>query len=472
MAAQLASITAYEDEPTIDAKDLAVDVYTYAYPLILMDTTRRVATSVAEADCEYGTGAPTNQFSHLRRYCPSVASNDIVRPTLDTLYSTLWFDVTDDPLIVSVPDAGARFYSLMLADYWTDVFASIGSRTTGTGAQRFAIARSDWQGELPGDIRVYRSPTALGSLIGLTQVLGADDVAAVSSFQAGLSATPWSARGAVHRLPPATNTVGYFPSCSPAEIVSAMGALEYLSRFCDLTRSNPPHAHDCSIVDRMRRVGLIPGSPLDPAALSPEVMAAMECARDVALLGFNTAYGRSFTVTNGWRYPGRPRGAFGTDYATRAAAAYAGLGVNASEDAISYVAAKDANGAVLDSSHCYALTFPRNKQPPAHGFWTLTLYDDRQRFASNPIERFALGALNDLVHGRDGSITVYVQRESPGPQLERNWLPCPRTGAFSLVLRLYWPAAAAVNATWAPPGLRRIDAGQSLAPQGYLQGLH
>jgi hypothetical protein len=222
----------------------------------------------------------------------------------------------------------------------------------------------------------------------------------------------------------------------------------------------------------MRRVGLIPGSPLDPAALSPEIMAAMECARDVALLGFNTAYGRSFTVTNGWRYPGRPRGAFGTDYATRAAAAYAGLGVNASEDAISYVAGKDASGAVLDSSHCYALTFPRNRQPPAHGFWTLTLYDDRQRFAENPVERFALGALNGLVHGRDGSITIYIQRESPGPQLERNWLPSPRTGAFSLVLRLYWPASAAVNATWAPPGLRRVDAGQSLAPQGYLQGLH
>src|SRR5688572_6899973 len=186
MAAQLASITAYRDERRIDAKDVAVEVYTYAYPLILMDTTRRVATSVAEADCEYGTGAPTNQFSHLRRYCPTVASSDIVRPTLDTLYSTLWFDVTDDPLVVSVRDAGARFYSLVLADYWTDVFASVGSRTTGTGAQRFAIARSDWQGELPDDIRVYRSPTALGSLIGLTQVLGAGDVAAVSSFQAGL----------------------------------------------------------------------------------------------------------------------------------------------------------------------------------------------------------------------------------------------------------------------------------------------
>jgi hypothetical protein len=472
MAAQLASMTAYEDEQKIDAADVAVEAYTYAYPLILMDATRRVATSVAEADCEYGTGAPTNQFSHLRRYCPSIASNDTVRPTLDTLYSTLWFDVTEDPLIVSVPDAGDRFYSLVLTDYWTDVFAAVGSRTTGTGAQRFAIAGPNWRGQLADDLRVYRSPTAFGSIVGLTQIFGADDVAAVSSFQAGLSATPYNDRGTVHSLPPATNTVGYFPSCSPAEIVAAMGPLEYFSRFCELTRNNPPHAHDCSIVDRMRRIGLIPGNPLDPATLSSEIMSALSWARDVALLGFNTAYGRSFNVTNGWRYPRRPRGAFGTDYSTRAAAAFAGLGVNASEDAISYVAVKDSVGAVLDSSHCYALTFPRNRQPPAHGFWTLTLYDDRQRFAINPIERFALGALSELVPGRDGSITIYIQRESPGPQLERNWLPSPRSGAFSLVLRLYWPASVAVNASWSPPGLLRIDGGRAFASQGYLQGLH
>jgi hypothetical protein len=251
-----------------------------------------------------------------------------------------------------------------------------------------------------------------------------------------------------------------------------MSALEYFSRFCDLTRNNPPHAHDCSIVDRMRRIGLIPGMPLDPARLSTEVVAAMEWARDVALLGFNTAYGRSFSVTNGWRYPGRPRGAFGTDYSTRAAAAFAGLSVNASEDAISYVAVKDSSGTVLDSSRCYALTFPRNKQPPAHGFWTLTLYDDRQQFARNPIERFALGALNELAPGRDGSITMYIQRESPGQPLERNWLPSPRAGAFSLVLRLYWPASMAIHGSWSPPALRRIDAGQGLASPGYLQGLH
>jgi hypothetical protein len=256
-------------------------------------------------------------------------------------------------------------------------------------------------------------------------------------------------------------------------MVAAMDAVDYFSHFCELTRANPPHAHDCAIIDRMRRIGLVPGTPLDRTALSSEVVAAMEWARDVALLAFKAAYGRSFDVTNGWRYPASPRGAFGTDYCTRAASAYAARGMNAGEDAISYVAAKDAQGTILDSSHCYALTFPRNKQPPAHGFWTLTLYDDRQRFAHNRIHRLALGSLDELIPGRDGSITIYVQRESPGSELERNWLPCPRSGAFSLVLRLYWPAATAINGAWSPPGLRRFDGGQSFRPRGsYLQGLH
>jgi hypothetical protein len=241
-------------------------------------------------------------------------------------------------------------------------------------------------------------------------------------------------------------------------MVAAMSSLEYFGRVCELTSHNPPHAHDCSIVDRMKRIGLVLGSRLDPTAISRDVLAAMDRARDVAILGFNTAYGRSFTMVNGWRSPVRPRGAFGTDYATRAAAAFTGLGVNASEDALSYVAGKDSSGALLESSQRYTLTFSRFQQPPTQGFWSLTLYDDRQRFADNEAERFALGDCSDLVVGRDGSTTLYIQRESPGPERESNWLPAPRSGAFSLILRLYWPGSMAINGAWSPPPVRRTGA--------------
>jgi hypothetical protein len=460
MTACPVSILAHADEPSIEeTREIAIDAYTYAYPLILMDATRRFATCAPRADDEHGTGAPINQFSHLRHW-PGVASNDDVRPNLDTLYSTLWFDVTDGPLIVNVPDSNERFYSFVLIDHWTDVFASVGARTTGTGAQCFAIASASWQGELPDGVRIYRSPTALGSIIGLTHVRGADDVPNVARFQAGVSATPWSVSSTIRSLPATSGRDAFLPSCSPADMVDAMCPVEYFGRFCELTRINPPHAHDYAIVDRMRRIGLIPGGSFDPATLSSDVLAAMDGARDVCLWGFSTAYGRSFKVTNGWRSPRKPRGAFGTDYATRAAVAFAGMGVTASEDAISYIAGKDAGGALLDSSHRYTLTFARRQQPPGRGFWSITLYDDRQRFAENRIARFALGAQDDLVPGRDGSITIYIQRESPGPEREQNWLPAPRSGTFSLALRLYWPGPMALNGSWSPPALVRIGDSQ------------
>jgi hypothetical protein len=468
MTAPLASISARAAEGPLDVRDIAVDAYTYAYPMLVMDTTRRFATSLPEPDCEHGAGAPMNQFSHLSHW-PGAASCEVVRPNLDTLYSSLWFDVTADPLIVSVPDAGDRFYSLMLIDYWTDVFASVGSRTTGNAAHRFAIAGPSWHGSLPDGIGVYRSPTGLGSIIGLTQLNGAHDVASVAHFQASLSATPWSIGGSVHRLPPKLPDAP-LPAGSPAEIVAAMSPLEYFGRLCELTRDNPPHAHDRSIVDRMKRIGLTLGSPLDPASISRAVLAAMDRARDVAIVGFNAAYGRSFTTVNGWRSPGRPRGAFGTDYATRAAAAFAGLGVSASEDALSYVAGKDSSGALLDSSQSYTLTFSRHQQPPTQGFWAITLYDDRQSFADNKARRFALGNCYDLVPGSDGSTTLFIQRESPGSERERNWLPTPRSGTFSLVLRLYWPGSMAVNGSWSPPPVRRTGGAQGLAQPWHGHG--
>jgi hypothetical protein len=289
----------------------------------------------------------------------------------------------------------------------------------------------------------------------LTQVRSAQDIPNVARFQGALSATPWNVWGAVHRLPAPSSTDEFLPPCSPADRVDAMSPLEYFGRFCELTRHNPPHAHDYAIVDRMKRIGLVPGGPFDPSTLSSDVLDAMAWARDACLWGFSAAYGRAFRMVNGWRSPGRPRGAFGTDYSTRAAAAFAGLGVSASEDAISYVAGKDSTGTRLDSAGRYTLTFPRREQPPARGFWAITLYDDRQRLAENRIGRFALGDANDLLSGRDGSVTIYIQRESPGPDREQNWLPAPRSGVFSLVLRLYWPSSTALDGSWAPPPLQR-----------------
>jgi hypothetical protein len=450
-----ANVVARVERRRLDALDIAVEAYTYAYPLVLMDTTRRLATNVSRADCEYGGGAPINQFSHLRRLADATSA-DVVKPSLDTLYSSLWFDVTHEPLVISVPDSDERYYSLSLLDYWSDVFASPGARTTGTEAQLFAIAGPSWAGALPRGMRTYRSPTACGWLIGLTHLRGADDIGRVARFQAGLTATPWSSWGQLTPLvrracDPAER------GSSPSETVALMSSSEFFSRFCELTRHNGPHAQDYSLIDRLGRIGINPGHRLDVGALAPDVRLALEKAPRLAIQAFEAALERSGTLVNRWRTLGKPRGTYGTEYTVRAAVAHSGLGATPNEDALAYVTNEDGAGNVLDASRRYRLTFPRGMLPPARAFWSLTLYDEHLGFADNPWGRYALGDASNLITAADGSVTLYIQRDPPEASRESNWLPAPRSGKFSLSLRLYWPAPAVLGGAWSPPAIQRVD---------------
>ena len=148
-----------------EARQIARDVYVYAYPMVLMDVSKQVSTNVREPN---GLTAPINQLAHGRTF-PDPSFTIVVRPNADTLYSSLNFDVSKEPLIITVPDSGGRFYLLPFLDEWTDVFAVPGKRTTGTTALTFAIVGPNWRGELPADIKRYDSPTAFGWMGGRTQ---------------------------------------------------------------------------------------------------------------------------------------------------------------------------------------------------------------------------------------------------------------------------------------------------------------
>jgi len=127
------------------------------------------------------------------------------------------------------------------------------------------------------------------------------------------------------------------------------------------------------------------------------------------------------------------------------------------EDAIAPTALTMADGTPFDSDAKYELRFPHTGLPPARAFWSLTMYDDRQVLADNPIGRYAISDRDHLHFDSDGSLMLYIQRESPGRHMESNWLPTPREGAFTLTLRLYWPEPAALDGTWAPPLVKRVS---------------
>jgi hypothetical protein len=452
--------------------DIAVDAYIYAYPMVLMELTRRNATNVSSA---LDGKAPMNQFGHKTTF-PDARTPGARWPNTDTLYSSMWYDVSKGPLIVRVPDPGNRFYVLSLLDMWTDVFASRGTRTNGNGPQAFAIVGPYWTGALPAGVDVIRSPTSMGWVVGHVQADGPDDYPAVNRFQADMGATPYvapapapmgrrtppaaltpmtptSPRAAMQPMPaPATQTAA--SSAPPVDQVAAMDAATFFGIFADTVRNNPPHANDYPMLDRLRRIGLGTSAPfafnrLDPAVQQALAQAGPEAGRRIA-----DAVARLGSGMNGWNTVFGGIGSYGTNYLRRAAVAYAGLGAGLPEDILYPVTLIDSDGDRLTGGDDYVLHFEKGQLPPVNAFWSLNLYGPDQTFVDNPARRYAIHSRDKLHYNADGSLDIYIQNRAPRGDRQANWLPAPADGPFMLNMRLYWPQDIALDQQWAPPPVR------------------
>ena len=311
--------------------DIATSAYIYAYPLILMELTRRIGTNVA--DTRQFSKAPMNQFANLPAF-PDATFTDVVRANVDTLYSLMWFDVAQEPLLISVPDSGGRYYLLEMCDMWTDVFDSPGKRTTGTSAQVLAIAGPGWQGQLPAGTTLIHSPTAIGWIIGRTQTNGKADYDAVHKFQAGLTATPLSQWGKPYQPPAGRINPDWDMRTPPVEQVEKLSPAAYFSLFAELSALNPPHANDYPILHQMRRIGIEPGKPFAFDRASPEIQRALTAAGPAALKAIKARMAKAGVASAGWRTNLTAIGTYGADYLTRAGVAYTGIGANTIEDAV------------------------------------------------------------------------------------------------------------------------------------------
>jgi len=432
--------------------DIAVDAYIYAYPMVLMELTRRHATNV-QSPVE--GRAPVNQFGHRTTF-PEAKSASMAWPSADALYSSLWYDVARQPLVIRIPESGGRYYAISLLDMWSDVFASRGSRTAGSGPQTFAIVGPTWQGALPPGIEMLRSPTASGWLIAQVQTRSPAEYAEVNQFQANMSATPLTPVSLSYTTSSVSNAALNTQE-PPIEQLARMDAATYFTLFANLLRTNPPHANDYPILERMRRIGL--GTPsfasfafnrLDPRVQQVLAEAAPEAGRRIA-----DNVNRLGMVSNGWRMMLHGIGTYGADYPRRAAVAYLGLGASTPEDVIYPVTYSDAKGRSLEGSYKYVLHFDKAQLPPTNAYWSLVLYDAHQRFAQNDVNRYSLTSTDALKYNADGSLDIYIQRRSPGDDKAANWLPTPKDGGFVLNMRVYWPKALALDGLWAPPPVRR-----------------
>ncbi|NGN43499.1 DUF1254 domain-containing protein [Mesorhizobium sp. CGMCC 1.15528] len=439
-------------------QEIAREVFQYAYPIVLMDATMRQTTAVPDATSVHGR-APINQFAYFRTY-PAADAKDVVRFNFDTLYSFAWLDLSKGPIVLSVPDTGGRFYLIPTLDMWTDVFSSLGSRTTGTGAGNFAYVAPSWQGDLPEGVQRIEAPTSTIWMMGRVQTNGPSDYENVHKVQDGLKLTPLDQWGKSY-APPATSPVeaGVDTKTPPLVQVEKMTGVEFFTRFAELLKKYPPHSNDYPIVFRMRALGLEPGQSWDAGKLDAKTTALINDAAKVALsdvVAFLKRGGEG-THVNGWNIATDNMGTYGTSYLQRALVALAGLGANLPADAVYPAAFVDSEGKQLDGANKYVLHFNKNELPPVDAFWSLTMYDEQGFQVPNPINRFAIGDRDKLKFNADGSLDIYIQAQSPGADKESNWLPSPASGAIQPTLRLYSPRATVMNGTWVPPGIKRVQ---------------
>jgi hypothetical protein len=435
-----------------EAQAIALEAYLYLYPLVMMDVTRRQMTNV-EAGKQVGFG-PMNTFSHIRTF-PPVEFKAVPWPNFDTLYSSAWLDLTEEPLIVSAPDTGGRYYLLPLQDMWTDVVAVPGKRTTGTEAGDFAVVRSGWRGELPAGVRRIDAPTPYAWVIGRTQTNGPEDYAAVQGVQDGFTITPLSRWGQEPQPVTATIDPSMDMTTRPVDQVNRMSAPAYFEYAVALMKLHPPHATDWSILARLQRIGIDPDKSFDMETLDPTIKQALDRAVPAGQQAMQANVPRLGRLVNGWQVNADTMGVYGNYYLKRATLAMVGLGSNPPEDAIYPLTFADGEGNPLNGEHDYVLHFDGRGLPPVEAFWSVTLYDQEGYQFANPLSRCALGDRDPLRYDADGSLDLFIQHESPGPEREANWLPSPR-GVLALFMRLYAPKPEVLDGRWEPPPVQQV----------------
>ncbi len=421
-------------------RDIAERAYIYAYPLVLLEATR--------------AAMPVNRFTHVPQF-PRPDSRQVIRPNADTLYSTAWLDLSQEPILIHIPDSGGRFYLLQFMDAWTETFADPGKRMTGTAEAWFAIVGPHWSGQLPEHVTRFDAPTNIVWLLGRTQTNGPSDYDDVRAFQRGMRLVPLSAYPDGEQKLGSALAFGTAVGGTPPDRVKAMNPVDFFAAVATAMKANPPHAADAAMVRDLARIGIVPGQDFDASKLTADQLRALNEGARAASAWLEGLVSTTASTKPGWSAFHLTLGRYGTDYRARAGTARLAIGANPPEDAIYVSSFADATGRALDGPMRYRMHFEKAGLPPVRAFWSITAYDQDGYFIANPINRYAIGDRDRLKFNPDGSLDLYIQGPNPGPDRESNWLPSG-DGPFNLTIRLYWPDEAILNGSWHPPALERL----------------
>ena len=388
--------------------------------------------------------------SEPRLYGPDDTA--VISANNDTFYTSALMDLRAEPVVLQVPEVTDRYYSFMLVDMVTDNFAYVGTRATGTKAGAYALTGPGWKGHLPQGVVHVSAPTWLVLGIGRTEVRGEADLPAVKAVQAGYKLMPLS-EFTGQSAPPASPAIA-FPGFLDTKTAPTEQFIQHLN-FLLQWQAFP--AVEFPLLEKFTRIGIAAGQSFKATDLPPDIFEAVDegmAAGRAKVSGTAERLGRR---VNGWNLSPLNGGEFGDDYLTRAAAAWKYIYINSAVEAMYPTANVDGSDRPLDGANRYVLRFPKGALPPVAYFWSLTMYDAKTQVPiHNPIERYSIGDRTPgLTTAADGSLTIYIQHQSPGADAESNWLPAP-DAPFYVILRTYGPKPELLSGSYTIPPIELV----------------
>ncbi len=409
-----------------DAQSIAVDAYIWGYPLVVMQRTKQLMTQPKST--------PLNAFRYMDELV-TPQFKEVVTPNVDTLYATAWLELQKQAIILDVPEMKDRYYCVQFLDAFTNNFAYVGTRATGTQKGRYLIVGPDWHGTVPPGTKIIQTPTINTWLIVRVVVKGKDDLATARSLLKQITLSPAKGRFAPY--------YSKKPRGTPQDVAKA--GVGFFDELCDALVLNTPPANENDLMEKFATIGIAKGrKPSTDAKLRSTLTQAVNAGESE----INDKIENISTSQNGWKF-NLNVGDYGTDYLLRAAVAKSGLGANIPDEAVYAIATTDTSGNALVGNKRYVIHFGKDELPPVKGFWSVTMYNQDKFLVDNPMNRYAIGSYTpNLKYKKDGSLDIYVQYKTPRDTT--NWLPAP-ADAFWLVLRMYLPDQSVIDNTYKYP---------------------
>ena len=437
--------------PARDLYTLAVRATVWGYPLVRAAKLREKATQSEDPFASRAltvATAPLNRLGRARQLADPETRIGVA-PNNDTLYVLAFLDMRTGPFLLRTPDFGSRYYIFQFGEADSSTRHSYGQSTHGRKLPSIFITSPDYRGATPAGALTVRSEQRYLMVAGRILVTGSNDLPAVHQLQDRISLDKWLGPG---RLVP-TDVMPQRRLADPDSVVP--DRLKLLADLGTVLQDWEPTPWEERLLQSFRPIGLTPGGAFQADRLSSSEQAAVAAGIDDGLEIIRAKTRNFGAMANGWStsYAGST---FGQDYLLRAAVAMDQIYVVDKNEALYPVAHLDGRGAPLDGRNRYVICFPKRDLPPVKAFWSITLYYAKGFLVPNSLRRYSIGDRTPgLTYGKDGSLKLYVQNESPGPERVANWLPAPKEG-FMLMMRLYRPKPSVIDGAWHPPAIMPV----------------